>query len=142
MTICTDWISCLLRSLLHLNIINYIIYNLSTTVLSYYGGITFGSIRIWLLYYDLRASRSEKQMLLSCNLKETANPNVHTAAAKNTFSVDAGKKHKLGSYKFVTFLLLLIVTPICIVTLLAEIIGYVILDKLIILCYVFVVIIF
>eukprot|EP01084_Bolivina_argentea_P143653 252220_1 len=51
-----------------INIIHHTIFTILLAISSYYGSLTLSFIRVWLLYYDIRSARSQRQTMLSQQL--------------------------------------------------------------------------
>eukprot|EP01083_Nonionella_stella_P085341 236629_1 len=96
-------------------------YSTLSVPLAYFGGITWGSIRLWLLYYDIKIARKSQLFLLSKHLTLSATESFSYAHGDATNAAKAPYTQQ-KQYKSVTLKVLTAVIIFCIITLLMDIV--------------------
>eukprot|EP01084_Bolivina_argentea_P030044 55711_1 len=133
-TLLNDTIRCFTTLLVHLNILTPYWYSLLSVPLAYFGGITWGSIRLGLLYFDIKTARLNRIFLLSKHLTATSEP-----FSNNTTD---HKVYKLKKYQTVTIKVTVTVIIFCIITLFLDIaLGLIAISKLLLYAFILVLLI-
>ena len=111
-TLSNDTLRCLSSLLLHLNIFHLYWYQLLSIPLAYFGGMTWGSIRLYLLYCDIKLAKQTQLTLLSSHLSTKKQSRNKTGVTK---------QYSLKQYQYLTLTVTATMTLFCIITIITDI---------------------